>query len=192
MRRECQVLSVLVAWSLFVVAGSSQASMFEPVPDRQLVCEATDVVEGRVVDVQSSWDTAHTAIWTTATVRVEGAIRGQTQPGATLRVKEVGGSVDEYTITAEGFPTFRPGEDVVLLLRPWDDEAGVYRVWGYGRGMFVVDRAEGREPSARRYDVVESGHATMFTDRIPPTVVLGSLNRALSGFAKSCERGGNP
>ena len=192
MKRGCQVLEVLVVCSLFVVAGSSWASLFEPVPDRQLVCEATDVVEGQVVDVQSAWDTAHAAIWTTATVRIEGTIRGQTQPGTMLRVKEVGGAVDDYTIKAEGFPTFRPGEDVVLLLRPWDDEPGTYRVWGYGRGMFVVDRAEGREPSARRYDVVESGHSTMFTDRIHPTVVLGSLNRTLNGLAKSCERGGNP
>lgn len=182
---------IAVAVGLLLVAVNAGASLFEPVSDRQLVCEATEVVRGTVTHVQAAWDAARQAIWTTATVRVEEVIRGTAAPGAELRVKEVGGTVDDYTIKAEGFPTFRQDEEVVLLLRPWEDDPATHRVWGYGRGLFAVDRGPGGgEPTTRRYDVVESGQATMHTDRIPPVQVLGVLSRQLAALAKSCESAG--
>jgi len=183
--------SLVVAAGLLVVAVSAHASLFEPVSDRQLVCEATEVVRGTVTHVQAAWDEARRAIWTTATVRVEEVIRGTTSPGAELHMKEVGGTVGDYTIKAEGFPTFRHSEEVVLLLQPWEDDPGTYRVWGYGRGLFAVDRGPGRgEPTTRRYDVLESGQATLHTDRIPPVQVLGALSRQLSAFARTCNQAG--
>lgn len=166
------------------------ASLFEPVSDAQLVCEATDVIQGEVTEVQAAWDDAHTAIWTTARVQVTDALRGGLAREAVITVKEVGGTVDGYTIRAEGFPTFRPGEGVVLLLRPWEDGSGSYRVWGYGRGMFALAQGTGREATAQRADVVESGQPTMFTDRLPPTVVLETLTRELRGLARACEQRG--
>jgi hypothetical protein len=184
--------SLVLGGGVLLMSMSAPASQFEPVRDAQLVCEATDVVRGQVTDVQSAWDKDRVAIWTTATVQVEDVIRGNAARGARFQVKEVGGTVAGYTITAEGFPTFRKGEEVVLLLKPWEDGSGAHRVWGYGRGMFVVGRREGGEPTASRHDVVESGRATMFTDRIPPTVVLGTLIRELGALARRCGPGGPP
>ncbi|MBI3321911.1 MAG: hypothetical protein HYZ91_06570 [Candidatus Omnitrophica bacterium] len=165
------------------------ASVFEAVSDQQLVCESSDIVHGQVTDVQAAWDSGRTAIWTTATVQVQDVTRGDRRPNTDLQVREVGGTVDGYTIRAEGFPTFRKGEEVVLLLRPWEDGSGTYRVWGYGRGMFVVDRRDSHEPAAARHDVVESGRATMFTDRIPPTLLLDGLTRQLNAFVRTCGKG---
>jgi hypothetical protein len=183
--------ALTVAAGLLLVALNVHASLFEPVGDRQLVCESTDVVRGTITHVQAAWDDARTAIWTTATVRVDEVIRGTSTPGAELRVKEVGGTVGDYTIKAEGFPTFQQATETVLLLRPWEDEPGTYRVWGYGRGLFAVDRGPGGgEPTTRRYDVLESGQATLHTDRIPPVQVLGALTRQLSAFAKTCQQAG--
>ena len=174
--------------SLVAVSFQADASLFEPVRDRQLVCEAPLIVHGQVTDVQAAWDEQHTAIWTTATVEVKAVHRGKLPSGTSsvVKVKEVGGTVDGYTIHAEGFPTFHQGEEVVMLLRPWDDDPATYRVWGYARGMFKVERNEGRGATATRYDVVESGRPTMFTDRIPPTIVLEELTRELAGLAASC------
>lgn len=188
-RRSLEGLTV--AAGLLLVAVNVHASLFEPVSDRQLVCEATDVIRGTVSHVQAAWDGARSAIWTTATVHVDEVIRGTASPGAQLYLKEVGGTVGDYTIKAEGFPTFRQDEEVVLLLRPWEDDPGTYRVWGYGRGLFAVDRGPGGgEPTTRRYDVVESGQATLHTDRIPPVQVLGALSRQLSALARTCQPAG--
>ena len=192
MRCRRMVAALVFVPLMLSLPSLALSSLFEPVPDRDLVCEATDVVHGQVTNVAANWDRDRTAIWTTATVQVDGVIRGNLAPGTRVQVKEVGGTVNDYTIKAESFPTFQEGQEVVLLLRPWEDDPGVYRVWGYGRGMFVVDRSAEGEPSSRRYDVVESGHPTMFTDRIPPHAVLGALNRELATLARECRAGGPP
>ena len=191
MSRWVSVIGVLLL-GVVVTTACVSASLFEPVSDRQLVCEATDIVRGRIETVQADWDSDHTAIWTTATLQVDEVVRGTLSPGASVPLKEVGGTADGYAIQADGFPTFRDGEEVVVLLRPWEDDSGVYRVWGYGRGMFLVDRGPGGVPTARRFDLAESGQATMHVDRIPPAIVLDALNRQLSGLAKRCEAGGAP
>ena len=178
--------SLLVGLCLLTVSSPALASLFEPVSDAQLVCEATDIVRGQVSAVESAWDTGHQAIWTTATVQVDEVLRGSLSPGTSVQVREVGGTAEGYTIVAESFPTFRQGEETVLLLRPWEDGSGAHRVWGYSRGMFVVDRSTGGAPSARRHDLLESGRATMHTDRIPPAIVLDGLNRELRVLARRC------
>ena len=183
---------LIVTGGIFLISVTALASLFEPVSDQQLVCEATDVVRGTVSNVQSAWDRQHQAIWTTATLTVQEVIRGGLVSGASLPVKEVGGTVDGYTIEAEGFPTFQSGQEVVILLHPWEDGSGAYRVWGYGRGQFNVDRRDERRPTTLRHDVSKSGHPTMFVDRIPPTVVLDVLNRQLSVLARACDQGGRP
>ncbi len=192
MRRRQLVRGVLLTGGLLGFATCTVASVFEPVSDFQLVCETTDIIQGQVTDVQSAWDNDRTAIWTTATVQVRGAIRGSLRPDTLIHVKEVGGTVDDYTIKADGFPTFQKGQEVVMLLQPWDDGSGTYRVWGYGRGLFAVDRRESRAPTVSRYDVVESGRPTMPTDRLPPTALLDGLTRELSGLARRCDARAHP
>ncbi len=180
---------VIAVVSAFGLASPSFASLFEPVGDRQLVCETTAIVRGQVTDVQSTWDAQHTAIWTTAMVTVTQGHRGSLTRGTAITVKEVGGTVGDLTIEAEGFPTFRTGEEVVLLLRPWDDGSGAYRVWGYGRGMFMVTRRGTLGATATRHDVQVSGRTTMFVDLIDPTTLLESLERELRTLAFTCPGG---
>jgi len=177
----------VVAAGVFLPSAWVAASLFEPVSDLQLVCEATDIIRGQVTDVYASWDAEGQAIWTTATVQVQEVIRGSLSPDSVIEVKEVGGTVGDYTIKAEGFPTFRESEEVVLLLQPWEGEAGTYRVSGYGRGMFSIDRREGFPPAVSRDDVVESGRPTMHIDRIPARLLLTGLDRELRGLAQRCE-----
>lgn len=183
------VSSFLLGMGLLLPSPQALASIFEAVSDQQLVCEASDIVHGQVTDVQAAWDSGRTAIWTTASVQVQKVMRGTRAPTTTMQVKEVGGTVDGYTIRAEGFPTFRKGEEVVLLLQRWEDGSGTYRVWGYGRGKFVVARRGSHAPTASRHDVVESGRPTLFTDRIPPTLLLDGLTRQLDALVRTCDGG---
>ena len=187
-----RLIPLCLIGGLLVLPTKAAASLFEAVSDEQLVCEASDVVHGQVRDVQSAWDEDHRAIWTTATIQVNDAIRGNQARGAVLTVREIGGTVGGYTIAAEGFPTFQQGEEVVLLLQRWEDTPDVFRVWGYGRGEFVVSRREGRKAVASRHDVVEAGRPTMFTDRLPPTAVFEDLTRELGALAHECQSRGRP
>jgi hypothetical protein len=180
-------LGLLVLSGIFLMPGRALASTFAPDSDGQLACEATDIIQGQIIDIRSAWDTERVAIWTTATVQVQGNVKGKMLRGGVVEVKEVGGTVDGLTITAIGFPTFGKGEEVVMLLRPWEDNSAAYRVWGYGRGMYNIAR-DGRQGAvAHRYDTRKSGKATMFTDHIPPIVPLDRLNRELAALAKNCK-----
>src|SRR5688572_10905904 len=146
--RSVRLPAALACAVLLATAGAS-ASMFEPTTDQQLVCESVDIVRATVLEVQSSWEGDPQAIWTHVILRVDRTIRGNRVPGEFVDVKEIGGTVGEYTIVAHQFPTFRKDETVVVMLAPWDDGSGIQRVHGYGRGMFVIDRKSTRLNSSR-------------------------------------------
>lgn len=192
MKRQAIPWSGLVLAGLGLLTWPVRASVFEPVEDQQLVCEATHVIRGEVLDVDAAWDAKHEAIWTTATVRVQEVVRGSMLRDAVITVKEVGGTVDGYTIHAENFPTLAPEEEAVMLLRPWEEGSSAYRIWGYGRGKFTIQRQGDGEATAVRHDVIEAGRPTMAVDRIPPTVVVGALMRQLKGLSQGCGKAGGP
>jgi hypothetical protein len=164
--------------------------MFAPVSDEQLVCESLDIVRGTIESTQSAWEGNPQAIWTRAVLRVERTIRGDHQPGDLIDIKEIGGTVDDYTLVAHQFPTFRAGDKVVVMLAPWDDGSPEMRVRGYGRGMFTVARQAGRPEEARRYDLVESRQPTMHTDRLRPQMGVDDLVRDLHELSARCPQGG--
>ncbi|MDP2606507.1 MAG: hypothetical protein Q8S00_28530 [Deltaproteobacteria bacterium] len=187
MKEKLFVLVLIVMCGVLIGTFRVSASTFTAASDGQLACEATDIIQGQVIDVRSAWDEERVAIWTTATVQVQGNVKGKMVRDGVVEVKEVGGTVNGFNITAIGFPTFRKGEEVVMLLRPWEDNATAFRVWGYGRGMYNIAR-DGRQAAvAHRYDTRGTGKATMFTDRIPPIVPLDRLNRELAALAKNCK-----
>lgn len=180
-----RTLIALVAVAALVPA-TAWASLFEPVSDRQLVCEAIGAVRGEVVAVNSTWEGKPQAIWTRALIRVDKGLRGQYGPGDYVEVKEIGGTVGDYTIVAHQFPTFQVGEEVVILVGQWDDGSGELRVHGYGRGMFGISRQPGRPALAHRYDVLESRQPVMHVDRIPPVVGAEDLEREVRGLSAQC------
>jgi len=165
-------------------------SMFMPVPDQQLVCESLDIVRGTIVSTQSAWEGDPQAIWTRAVLQVDKAFRGDHQPGNLIDLKEIGGTVGDYTVVAEQFPSFHEGDKVIVLLAPWDDGSPEMRVWGYGRGMYMVARQNGRPDEAHRYDLVESKQPTMHTDRLQPIMDVDDLVRNLHELSARCPRGG--
>ena len=181
------VTGFILMCGVLIVSATASASTFERVSDSQLACESTDIIHGQVVDVRSAWDEERVAIWTTAIVQVHGKVKGNMLRGGVVEVKEVGGTVNGFNIKAIGFPTFRKGEEVIMLLRPWEDNSPAYRVWGYGRGMYNIAHDSRQGAVAHRYDTRESGKPTMFTDRIPPVVPLDRLNRELDALVKNCK-----
>lgn len=131
--------------SLVVLAAALplSASQWIQLPFDQVARESTYVVRGSVTNVYSAWDDAHETIFSYATIRVKNYI-GETKGPDTLMVREVGGTVGDYTQQAIGFPELREGEEVVLMLTKWDDSDDL-RINAYNQGKFLVRAYNGVE-----------------------------------------------
>jgi len=145
-RRTLSLLALL-----FLVSLPVFASQFVELSFDQVASESQLIVRGTVVDTYSAWDDAHEVIYTYATVRVSRYF-GETTGPDMLVVKEVGGTVDGYTMEAIGFPEVRQGEDVVLFLKAWDDSTDL-RIHAYNQGKMLV-----RERGGRQLVVADSVH----------------------------------
>lgn len=134
----------VVALLLVLAALPLSASQFIQMPFDRIVKSSPVIVRATVGPVMSAWDDAHEVIYSTATLEVARYIGGSGP--AILQLKEVGGTVNGYTQEAIGFPALREGEDVVLMLAPWDDSSTDMRIQAYSQGKYLVfrDRA-GRE-----------------------------------------------
>lgn len=188
--RHVRVLLAATGMAAALAPAAAWGSMFMPVSDQQLVCESLDIVRGTIVSTQSAWEGDPQAIWTRAVLQVDRTIRGDRRPGDLIDIKEIGGTVGDYTIVAHQFPTFHAGDQVLVMLAPWDDGSPEMRVWGYGRGMFMVARQHGRPDEARRYDLVEAGVPAMHTDRLQPLMDVDDLVRGLHELSARCPMGG--
>ena len=138
-RRTLLSLSLL----LLVVALPVSASQFVQLTFDQVARESTFIVRGSVEQTWSAWDDAHEVIFTYATVRVSRYFGEATGPD-TLLVREVGGTVGDYTQEAIGFPMIRRGEDVVLFLSQWENSTD-YRIHAFNQGKFLVRSRDGQE-----------------------------------------------
>ncbi|HET8798677.1 MAG TPA: hypothetical protein VFO89_13375, partial [Thermoanaerobaculia bacterium] len=128
---------------LIALALPLSASQFLELPFDQLAVESQYIVRGQILETWSAWDDAHEVIFTYATVRVSRYF-GETTGPDLLVIREAGGTVDGYTQEAIGFPMIRRGEDVVLMLAPWENGAEL-RIHGYNQGKFLVKNRGGRE-----------------------------------------------
>ena len=123
---------------LSVVAIPAVASQFISLPFDRVVRGSVVVVRATVGPVSSAWDSDGEVIFSSASLKVSEYLRGHGPD--TLVVREVGGTVGDYTQQAVGFPELREGEDVVLFLAPWEDSDAM-RIFAYRQGKYLIDRA---------------------------------------------------
>lgn len=189
--RATKFLKLLALMGVASLAGSAAtASVFEPVSDQQLVCESSDIVRGTVVEVNSVWEGSPRAIWTYAQIRVDEVLRGDRRVGETIEVKEIGGTVGDYTIVAHQFPTFRTGEETVVMISTWEEEPNALRVHGFGRGKFNIVREKDRPARADRSDLNRGRRPEMQVDFLKPAGDLDQLEKGLRGLSGRCENNG--
>jgi|ERR1051325_412637 hypothetical protein len=139
MVRRSLVLSLLL---LAAIAMPMSASQFIELPFDQVAREATVVVRATIGPVTSAWDDAHEVIFSTARVEVKHYLAGDGP--SVLMLREVGGTVDGYTMEAIGFPTLREGQEVVLFLSKWEDNND-WRIHAYNQGKYIVREIHSRE-----------------------------------------------
>jgi len=149
--------SLILVGLLFVLAVPLAASQFIRLPFDQVTRESALIVRGHAEQTWTAWDDAHEVIYTYATFRVNRYFGESTGPD-TLLVREVGGTVGDYTQEAIGFPEIRRGEDVVLFLSQWEDSTD-YRIHAFNQGKYLVRGRGGMEVLTE--DPVKQGDARL-------------------------------
>ena len=104
-----------------------------------MVQEAEVICLGSVIALESNWDEQHGVIYSLATIKVRQILKGA-EPGETLVVRYLGGTVGDIGMSVPGAPAFRSGEDVLLFLTPEED--GSYCVIGMSQGKYAIEYDE--------------------------------------------------
>lgn len=135
-------IAVLCLLALCVAALPATASSFIALSENELVAQSPTIVQGKVIDVRSSWTESGRLIATDAKIRVTETLRGEA--ANVVVVRTFGGEVNGMRVEAHGFPSFEKGREVLLFLDRGLDKAGHYSVVGYQQGHYrVVKRLDG-------------------------------------------------
>ena len=134
-------LGILIAAALIVGSLPLAASTFVLMTPVEMIQQADSIIQGRVVEVESSWSESGAMIITEATIEVDEVLLGQAD--RTVTVRTFGGEVSGIMVEAHGFPKFVQNETVILFLNREASDNSL-RVLGYQQGHFeVVKRLDG-------------------------------------------------
>jgi hypothetical protein len=111
------------------------ASTFVALSPEEMVAQSDAVIQGRVLKVSSFWTPSGRLIVTEAMVQVEETLAGRA-PGVVI-LRTAGGTVDNYSVVAHGFPRFDVGDRLVLFVQGAE---GTAEVTGYRQGQYRIVR----------------------------------------------------
>jgi hypothetical protein len=138
----------MILLSLVALSATSSASTARRLSEDELITEADRVVTVTLKEPgKSAWDSEFKRIYTTYSFEVEEDLTGTGEKNFDL--VQPGGEVEDIAQRADGFPTFNPGDRVVLFLRKSD--AG-YRVVGLSQGVFELRKDNGVEKLVQRLE----------------------------------------
>ena len=132
MKRICVLLGV------FALLAPLQATTVFPMSVERLTDVSSDVVVAHAVKSWSTWNAQHTLIVTYTQFAVDNRLKGNA--GATVTVKQPGGSAEGYTQHVAGVRPWSAGESSVLFLRP-SPNGDTLVVSGLIQGDFRIRRS---------------------------------------------------
>src|SRR5436189_4659179 len=133
-----------VSGSLLVIGCAALATTVIPPSFDDLVGRAEMIFQGTVTDVRSEWtgEGAQRHIMSYVTVKVEEAIKGN--PGASVTLRMLGGTVGAETMEVSDAPKFKIGDRDILFVE--NNGSQFIPLVGIHHGRFRVERDEaGRE-----------------------------------------------
>ena len=106
----------MVAASIFAVPAARALSVIPPT-FQGLVSEAETVIDGRVTGVRSDLEQyqGHSIVYTYVTIQVLDTVKGQ--PGDTVELRILGGTVGDLTMEIPGVPKFKTGERDLFFIQ---------------------------------------------------------------------------
>jgi len=136
---------ILASTALALWAAASSATTLIRQGLDQLTTRNDLVVQGRVLDIHSYWNAAHTFILTDARVRPARFLKGNHAGDVSCTV--MGGSVGDTTTLIVGGPDLVPGSDYVLFLGHGNLPGGEARLTVRDLAQGAFDVEEGRAVS---------------------------------------------
>jgi hypothetical protein len=118
------------------LAASSYAVMLG-LSTEELTRGSEAVVEGDVQDMQSHWSEDGKTIYTSVTVVIREAIKGEASE-QTIVVEHEGGEVGDIGLRVSDMAVFRKGQRVILFLKP-GRSGNVYNIVGKAQGKYDID-----------------------------------------------------
>ena len=127
-----------VAFALiFFISTSSQATTVERLTLDALVKKASSIVVGKVMNSRTYWSDNRKLILTSYIFAVQETIKGQ--PGPTIELTTIGGTVGDVTLHVAGMPMFEKDEDAVVFV----ERSGAFStVVGLSQGKFALANGE--------------------------------------------------
>ena len=186
MRRITDVLPItlLVLGLLLTVVPLALATQIIYRTPQEMGQQSSLVVQGKVTSVRSFWNENRTKIFTETLVQIDESFKGA-NPG-TVRVLQLGGTVDKIKVTVAGAIQWKPGEEVLLFLEEATENR--YHVSGFSQGKFNIERypdtgeAFVRRPALEGTEVMgapPSGHE-MSTSSVVKTPLRQFIDDALN------------
>ncbi len=166
---------VPVLLALCALGAPAQATVVRAFSLDDLASFATQVVRGRVLDIESRWDDR--LIYTDVEVEVADCLKGPCEERV-VSVRVLGGAVDDLVMDVDGVARFALGEEVLLFLEA--HPTGVHvRTVGMAQGKFRLDggRALREKVPVRGPRAAEARRLSA----LPTAVLLGRLRAMLGG-----------
>jgi hypothetical protein len=153
---------LLISGSLFAVTCGGLATTVIPPSFDDLVSRAEMIIQGSVTDVRSEWtgEGAQRHIMSYVTVKVEDAIKGN--PGATVTLQMLGGTVGAETMQVSDAPKFKVGDRDILFVE--NNGTQFIPLVGIMHGRFRVKKDE-------------TGRDAVFTNEGSPVSDLNQLGK---------------
>lgn len=136
-------LAALVACLCFSLTPAQTTRLNEI----NLAASSRVIVTGRVVDMESRWDSSRQTIFTYITIDISEVLKGDIR-SRSLVIEQRGGRVGDREVWTIGSPVFRIGEEALLYLSPGAD--GVLHTTHLGLGKVSLSDTE--ELSKRAQD----------------------------------------
>ncbi|MSS73510.1 MAG: hypothetical protein EXS64_18775 [Candidatus Latescibacteria bacterium] len=165
----------LIAFLSLIPAGTSHAVKVVALGIEEVVARADRIFVGTCVEVRGERDPEHGIVVTRYTFTVSRPVKGQV--GGTVTFRQYGGSAGKRRTVIDGLPVYRPGEEVVLFLKP-DSAWGLTSPVGLFQGRYEVSR-----------DGV-SGRKTVVQDLYAPHLSGEALSRAARARSKPARLSG--
>lgn len=130
--------SVVTVAAIVLVASSALATTVRHTELPELVAQSQIVLRAHVAFVDDRAGEAQGKFKTRIGFEVDEAVKGISD--TTLEVVLPGGKSGQLTMAIPGMPTFKTGDEVVLLVQRLE---GGDAITGMGEGVFKVDRSSG-------------------------------------------------
>jgi hypothetical protein len=133
----------LIALAVLVFGMWLSATTVIPMSVEELTSAATQIIRAHVIESRSAWDDQHSTIYTYTRFQTDETLKGSRS--SVITVKQLGGSAEGYTLHVAGVHPWSKGDNVVLFLRPSQDQDGTFSIVGLMQGDFRLRRSSSGE-----------------------------------------------